>query len=1471
MSKSIDQQLIAGFVGEAKSYIPNIESAIESLRGGVDRISKIEEMHRYIQNIKGASSMIGVTELSDISNYMEKLLEDLAANKVEYSDEVLLFLRNTTTHIGKYLDSLVDGEFDYKSVVNEVKAAYIKLGGKEAQTEKVEFDKEQTIAPEDSTYTESTSESTADTQYPENEPLIAGPLSIYKELLNKFGELQDAPESYEKINELKKLVSELKDNCNVSEFLPADKVSAAINFVSDISSNLLKIVNDIDAHKVTGNYETLLGIAETFIYQIERVLYNYRSEIDFESEVGQLFSNYEEFHDKVLAGEQNDLQNVDADSADNKDGAMSPELIDGFISETKKDINAVINEIENYAVSTDKKSIINSVKSHIHKIHGASGMLGFDNPQNANNERNHHGIFLISKELSEFLNLVSDSDTELDAQSAGVVVQGTLLLKKLCEDSQVQNVEEEISNISSVVSQLSSNILQSPQVNVEQDAVSLDPPAVQERKPQKQIIPDELFEVFTIEANEHLENMNKCLSVYKSTNDLQDLQEVRRGAHTIKGAAGMVGLQSVSDLGHEMESVLDNIFERNIQPSKKVLDLFSITTTFLEKLISNGDNVGTDSELNDILSHYSNIDLFDELSYEQATAAIDTEEISIPDDIPQVEIEHERQDAEKVVSEVSTEQPQFMFYSESTEDIPPDLLEVFLIEANEHLQNMGRYLNMLVEDNKDRDSLQEIRRSVHTIKGAAGMVGFSSVSTLAHRMEDLLDNLYENSVVLNDEIINLLYRTSDLLDDIVNSKVTDLQGNKLLTSLYDEYKAFVKEDDSEKIPAEQVFADTPDQFIQDDVFLGLNTEEIFNVEEVQQEPHQRQEQAIRKPGDFVRIPMERLDELVNLVSELVVNRSTFEQHFGVFNQELDEMALSLDRLRRVTSNLETQYEVLTLGGGKLQMAAGDESNVSSLPVHTSQTHGFDELEFDRYTEFHQYTRELSESTSDIRAIGGQMAGLTGDFESYLNRQERITSEVQDKLMRLRMVPLATVATRLHRAVRVTASQQNKKVQLNIVGEDVELDKTVLEEMSDPLLHIIRNSVDHGIELAELRKALGKDEVGTITLKAYYEGTQVVIQIGDDGAGLVPEVLRTAAVRGGFISESDSHRISDEELFKLIFLPGFTSTTEISEISGRGVGMDIVGDTVTKLKGTVSIDSEASKGVTFTIRLPMTLAITRVLLVYANNEQFAVPLASVSQIMRVEKEYIENLGDERVLKIENNIYPIIRLGEALNLKTSSSESITSLPVLIMNLGEQHIALVVDELLESREVVVKTLGNHLKNVHGITGATLMGDGSVVLIVNPSDLIDKPSSATVDINVPVSTEFRRDILDVFIVDDSLSVRRIMTNLIKNSGWNPIVAKDGVEALEILQRSVKLPDVILLDIEMPRMDGYELTSTLRAQQQFKDIPIVMITSRAGKKHRDEAFELGANDYMVKPYQEEDLIGLIKKITGSTSNTSLQ
>ena len=622
--------------------------------------------------------------------------------------------------------------------------------------------------------------------------------------------------------------------------------------------------------------------------------------------------------------------------------------------------------------------------------------------------------------------------------------------------------------------------------------------------------------------------------------------------------------------------------------------------------------------------------------------------------------------------------------------------------------------------------------------------------------------------------------------------------------------------------------------------------------------------AARQSGEYVRVPLERLDELVRLVSELIVNRSTFEQHFGRYTHEVDELALSTDRLKRISTKLETDYAVGALvGQGATAYIGAGEPSLPRTPASNGGYGEFDTLEFDRYSEFHLMSRDLSETSSDINSVENQLGTLIGDFDGYLNRLGRLTSEVQDRLMRLRMVPLATIATRLHRTVRVTASKKGKQAELILEGERVEFDKTVIEEIIGPLEHLLRNSVDHGIEPAALRQAIDKPLRGQIRLKAYYEGTEVVIQVLDDGAGLDPDLIRAKAVETGYVKEAEAPDWTDEDLYSLIFQPGFSTASEVSEVSGRGVGLDILKSAVSRMKGTVHVDSSAGQGVTFTLRLPMTLAITRVLLVKAHGQTFAIPLGAVTQILRIDADQIERIGHEPVIRVEGRVLPAVRLGGALALQTPEDASVKRHPVLVVQIGERRFGLVVDRLLEAREVVVKTLGSLLRRVRGVTGATLMGDGSVVLIINPTDLIQDADAAKISHRAATRTPaaIQSQAFDVLVVDDSLSVRRVLSSLITSVGWNPIAAKDGVEALEILQRGTRRPDVVLLDIEMPRMDGYELTSTLRGQDAYRDLPIVMLTSRAGEKHRKKAFDLGATDYLVKPYQEETLLSVVRRV----------
>lgn len=943
---------------------------------------------------------------------------------------------------------------------------------------------------------------------------------------------------------------------------------------------------------------------------------------------------------------------------------------------------------------------------------------------------------------------------------------------------------------------------------------------------------------FIEEAKSYLPAIAEGIDAFRNDSTrLDGLEVAHRHAHTIKGASSMVGLTGLSHIAYAMEEALEEI-------GAGQLEMNSETAVFLKQTMA-----AVDTYLDGVLSG----DLQERPLVAQITKAhrrvrgLPVEE----DETAVAAIFAELEDEEATAVSPAAPPPRSPAPEPepAVEEISSELLEAFSIEAEDHLRNIGTQLAALDKDPNQPVLVQEIRRAIHTIKGGAGTVGIMPIARLSHRMEDVLDLLYEGQMELTPEVMTTLFSTADALDDLLHGvdDTDDLQNR--VNGLYEQYTIWLG-DQPAAAAIPRALEPLGEEPTIDLAAMASGLAETKGQPQVAQ-PVQS--------GEVVRVPLERLDELVRSVSELVITRTTFEQHMGGLVRLVDELWHSFERLRQVSHKLETDYEVTALSDGNgLSTRNGSDSDE------------FDDLQMDRYTEFHLLSRELTETTSDLRTIGNELRHVIGDFDGVLTRQGRLSSEIQDKLMRTRMVPLATIVTRLHRAVRVVSQKQGKQIDLNFIGETIELDKKVLEEMADPLLHILRNAVDHGIEPPALRLVMGKPERGQITLKSYYQGNQVVLEIIDDGAGLEPEILRAKAVSSGYVSEADAPQLSTEELHSLIFLPGFSTAEEISEVSGRGVGLDILKDSVHKLKGTIKLDSIAGQGATFTIRLPMTLAVIRALLVKSRGETFAVPLAAVSQILRAGADEYEKIGQDEVVRVGGKVHPLLQLGDALGLPPITEETIARPPVLILDAGATQVALIVDEILEGREIVVKTLGNHLRHVHAVTGATLMGDGSIVLILNPAELATESTRTEQQswspIHVPEGAARKQ--LSVLIVDDSVSVRRVVTNLIKNAGWHPSTAKDGLDALEFIQSAPQLPDVILLDIEMPRMDGYELASTLQAHNVFKQIPIVMLTSRAGEKHRRKALDIGASEYLVKPYQDETLLNVVRRLTEEVASS---
>jgi len=974
---------------------------------------------------------------------------------------------------------------------------------------------------------------------------------------------------------------------------------------------------------------------------------------------------------------------------------------------------------------------------------------------------------------------------------------------------------------------------------------------------------------FIEEARTYLPSIKAGIATYLTDKSkIEEIENAYRQTHTIKGASSMVGLSELSEVAAGVENVLEEYaLVQGTLSQETAAFLWNELENISAMLKAIENELNSSRETDDFFMPALDMDDFNPKDLDLSSGSLAG--LPVPDVFAPTKASSTNNSTPSLSA--NNPKPSTISFPENVE-LDPEMLEVFSMEAEDLLRAISPGLAVLENVPEDRDTLQEVRRSVHTLKGAAGVVGFRTVAQLSHRMEDLLDRMFERQIANNADITNLLLISTDALERLAHG-ANEAELQDTLENLYSSYAVLldgVGQDSVPEIVPEPAFGvEQPDfnEFV-----------ELKIAEEQAADSNEEQQTTKREARRVVRVPLERLDALVKIVSELVISRSVLEQRIDYLSKQVDEVHHSAGRLRRVSDKFETEYEVSALAGHSTtqkiigispMMFAGDSAVKPNLS-ETATAHGFDELEFDRYTEFHSLSRELSETTSDTNSIALELDNLLSDFEAVMTRQRRLTNDVQERLMRLRMVPLSMLKTRLQRTVRVVAQQEGKQAEFIMEGENIELDTTVIDQMAEPLLHILRNAVSHGIEPPDIRRAFDKPEQGTIKIRAFRQAMQVVIEISDDGAGVDQQALLNKALTGGFITQSQIAGMSEDDILSLIFLPGLSTARSVSEISGRGVGMDIVKDVIGKLQGTLSLVSTPREGVTYTIRLPMTMAVSRALMIKSGEQTFAIPLNAVELIVTIEKNEIENLSKEKTLKVNGESYSVVKLSEALNLPSTShavnaeqEEDETGLPVLIVKANDSLFALVVDQLIEGREIVIKSLGSHLKHVHGIMGATIMGDGSVVPILNTAELILGSDIITTVSRAPQTAQpqVRKD-MNVMIVDDSPSVRRVMSNLMKNTGWNSILCKDGFEALENLHSIAELPDVILLDVEMPRMDGYELLVALKAQARLRAIPVIMITSRTGEKHRRKALELGASDYLTKPYHDEVLLKIIRQKT---------
>ncbi len=595
--------------------------------------------------------------------------------------------------------------------------------------------------------------------------------------------------------------------------------------------------------------------------------------------------------------------------------------------------------------------------------------------------------------------------------------------------------------------------------------------------------------------------------------------------------------------------------------------------------------------------------------------------------------------------------------------------------------------------------------------------------------------------------------------------------------------------------------------------------------------------------ELARVDAELLDQLLNNSGEASIARARLEQQIGSIDFNVGELSRTVTRLKEQLRKLELETEAQILHRYEEEKGRRGE---------------FDPLELDRYSSIQQFSRALAETANDVGSIQGLLENLTKDTQNLLTQQARTITELQNGLMRTRMVPFQRHVQRLARIVRQAATDTHKKADLSIEGASGELDRQVLERMMPPFEHMLRNAVAHGIESPEERKKKGKNETGTITIALHREGSEVVVEVSDDGAGMHLKAIRDKGVSLGLVRADQN--LSDDDIMQLILEPGFSTAGSVSTLSGRGVGMDVVANEIKKLGGALHLESKAGQGSRFTIRLPLTLAISHALILRANDELYALPLPTVEGVVRLSRTEVEaHLGpDAPAFEYGGQKYKFQHLAFYVGREPGPlPDGDITVPVILVRAGEHSTGLVTDELVGSREIVVKNVGAQISAIRGISGATILGDGRIVIILDIGALVRADWRTRTE---PVMPREKTDTRSVaLVVDDSITVRRVTQRLLERNGMRVLTARDGVDAMEMLQEHT--PDIILLDIEMPRMDGYEVATQVRADTRLSGIPIIMITSRVGEKHRARAIEIGVDDYLGKPYQEAQLLEAIEPL----------
>ncbi|MFD2113921.1 Hpt domain-containing protein [Thiorhodococcus fuscus] len=1008
---------------------------------------------------------------------------------------------------------------------------------------------------------------------------------------------------------------------------------------------------------------------------------------------------------------------------------------------------------------------------------------------------------------------------------------------------------------------------------------------------------EELLRIFQTETHEHLVVLREFLDGVESSGAKVG-EPIQRALHTLTGSARMAGIDSIARVTKGMELRIKPVLAADAELDEELLSLLkrlvlgvearvdelpavgegaSVLTALMADLeqISPADVVepSIQPQMPDPEASEAQVSEEPEQAAESDVVGSDTTE-PFGDALERLELEpiepredaveeEETQDAqaEALAEPVeATSEALESLSQETTEPVPaeatsapsnlmqaldPELVSLFLEDARDLLDNLDTQFREWQLAPQDTSALDGINRLLHTLKGSARLTGLTVIGDLSHALETRLKSLGDEAGVVNDITLELAQRAVDTLSVQVDALE---QGAPIpgVTALVEALSRAPDEVSSsqEEVPVMRPAAETESSAPEQAPTLS----EVARVaSEMLAEPGTGRDGAGVAVTPQIRVRSDLLNRLVNHAGEISIYRGRLTQRNGQLGFGLSELDQTVVRLREQLRLLEIETQTQILHRFERSGAASEYDE------------NFDPLEFDRFSRLQQLSGSLAETVNDLVSVKEMLGGYQREFTDLLNQQARLADDLQDGLLRTRLVPFVQVVPRLHRLVRQTADSLGKSARLEVIGPEVELDRTILDRLVAPLEHLLRNAVDHGLEDPKTRVAHGKPATGMVTLALRREGNDAVITLSDDGKGMDLEAIRRQAIARGLMSAEAS--LPEEALLQFILEPGFTTSGKVTQISGRGVGLDVVASEIKAANGTISLESVWGKGAKFAIRLPLTLAIIDAFLVSAGENIYAVPHSTVEGAARISREELAAIyhGEGKGFSARGHTYKVVYLGGVLEHGQEPEFGERRwMPLLLARLGDQRVALHVDTLVESQRILVKPLGPQLAGVRWLSGGTILPDGRVALILDALALLRSGVLQEYHQGA-AAVEPEHEGTCIMVVDDSLTVRRVTSRLLRRQNMEVLTAKDGVEALTLLDE--RIPDLMLLDIEMPRMDGYELTRHIRRSERYHTLPIIMITSRTGAKHRDYAMQLGVNRYLGKPYQESELLNEIASL----------